>query len=118
MLSKTMSTIFTILFLLFLFGVTSYLENAHVEENDSLSGFLTSYSANGEVEETGANEGADQALENIIPVFEDRLVDTQLKDGYIVEEYREYELYIDENGKLLKTVPTSNYNYIRYDINY
>jgi hypothetical protein len=36
------------------------------------------------------------------------------EDGYIVEIYREYEIYKDANGKVIKEVPTSNFEYIRY----
>jgi len=35
-------------------------------------------------------------------------------DGYIVETYREYEIYKNENGEVIKKVPTSNFDYIRY----
>ncbi len=36
------------------------------------------------------------------------------KDGYIVETYREYEFYRDGNGQVIKKVPTSNENTLRY----
>ena len=35
-------------------------------------------------------------------------------DGYMVETYREYEVYRDKNGGIIKTIPTSNYDYLRY----
>ena len=35
-------------------------------------------------------------------------------DGYIVETYREYEVYKDDKGQVIKKVPTSNYDYLRY----
>jgi hypothetical protein len=35
-------------------------------------------------------------------------------DGYIIETYREYEIYIDENGSVIKQIPTSNFEYIKY----
>ncbi|GMX63281.1 MULTISPECIES: hypothetical protein [Paenibacillus] len=39
----------------------------------------------------------------------------QYQDGtYLVEAYRQYEIYKDKNGKTVKTVPTENFNYIRY----
>ncbi|XOK61978.1 hypothetical protein ACJ7K1_02260 [Paenibacillus elgii] len=39
----------------------------------------------------------------------------QYQDGsYLVEAYRQYEIYKDRNGKTVKTVPTENFNYIRY----
>lgn len=36
------------------------------------------------------------------------------EDGYIVETYREYEFYRDENGQVIKKVPTSNFSTLRY----
>ncbi|WP_409250612.1 hypothetical protein V1502_10550 [Bacillus sp. SCS-153A] len=36
------------------------------------------------------------------------------EDGYIVEIYREYEIYRDRNGKIIKEVPTANFEFIRY----
>jgi hypothetical protein len=35
-------------------------------------------------------------------------------DGYIVETYREYEIYKDKNGNTIERVPTANYDYFRY----
>jgi hypothetical protein len=35
-------------------------------------------------------------------------------NGYIVETYREYEVYKNESGEVVKEVPTANYDYIRY----
>ncbi|AHD06945.1 hypothetical protein ABNB59_02150 [Paenibacillus larvae] len=37
------------------------------------------------------------------------------KDGnYLVEAYQEYEIYKDERGNIMKTVPTENFRYLRY----
>jgi hypothetical protein len=36
------------------------------------------------------------------------------EDGYIVEIYREYEIYKDATGNVVKEVPTSNFEYMRY----
>ncbi len=35
-------------------------------------------------------------------------------DDDIVETYREYEIYKNENGQVVKKVPTSKYEYLRY----
>ncbi|MCQ6276826.1 hypothetical protein JMM81_18235 [Bacillus sp. V3B] len=43
------------------------------------------------------------------------LEETTEIDGYIVETYREYEIYKDNKGKIIKKVPTSNYDYLRYE---
>jgi hypothetical protein len=51
-----------------------------------------------------------------LPILENILVDTKVVDGYIVETYREYELYKDENGNVIKSIPTSNDDYLRYKI--
>jgi hypothetical protein len=58
---------------------------------------------------TGENEEfiSDYTLEMI---FEERMIE----GDYIIEEYREYEVFRDENGGILKSIPTSNYDYIRY----
>ncbi|WP_025845404.1 hypothetical protein [Paenibacillus ehimensis] len=43
-----------------------------------------------------------------------KLADRYQDGSYLVEAYREYEIYKDRNGKTVKTVPTENFNYIRY----
>lgn len=55
-------------------------------------------------------------LETILPEFEYLHIESLDKevDGYIVETYREYEMQRDEDGKILKQIPTSNYEYVRY----
>lgn len=52
--------------------------------------------------------------ESIIPTFEYILEKTEEEDGYLVETYREFEFYQDENGNLIKKVPTGNLDFIRY----
>jgi hypothetical protein len=42
------------------------------------------------------------------------LVDTKLDGDYRVETYREFEVYKNNKGEVVKTVPTENYNYLRY----
>jgi len=49
-----------------------------------------------------------------IPSLEMFLVSQDEVDGEIVETYREYEVYYDENGEIEKKEPTSHYEYIRY----
>ncbi|NEN80710.1 hypothetical protein [Paenibacillus elgii] len=43
-----------------------------------------------------------------------KLADRYQDGSYMVEAYRQYEIYKDKNGKTVKTVPTENFNYIRY----
>jgi hypothetical protein len=45
---------------------------------------------------------------------QERLVHEEKVDGYVVETYREYEIYKDESGNVEEMIPTSNYHYIRY----
>ncbi|CAG9610616.1 hypothetical protein [Pseudoneobacillus rhizosphaerae] len=52
--------------------------------------------------------------ETIIPTFEYILESTEEVDGYLVETYREFEFYKDVNGNLIKKVPTSHFDFIRY----
>ncbi|MGM0845658.1 MAG: hypothetical protein ACQEUT_11825 [Bacillota bacterium] len=51
----------------------------------------------------------------ILPATLDYIFDAKFeKDGYIVEIYREYEIYQNANGDVIKEVPTSNFEFIRY----
>jgi hypothetical protein len=55
-------------------------------------------------------------LETIIPEFEylhEEALDKEV-DGYIVETYKEYEIHRDQAGNIIKQIPTSNYEYLRY----
>ncbi|WHX42567.1 hypothetical protein QNH36_10735 [Mesobacillus sp. AQ2] len=61
-------------------------------------------------------ETSNNILETIIPEFEylhEEALDKEV-DGYIVETYREYEIHRDQAGNIIKQIPTSNYEYIRY----
>ncbi|MHC0038259.1 hypothetical protein [Pseudoneobacillus sp. C159] len=60
-----------------------------------------------ETDETDQTEG-------IIPTFEYLLEKTEELDGYVVETYREYEFYRNDNGQLLKKIPTKHLDFIRY----
>ncbi|MCM3665804.1 hypothetical protein M3204_15400 [Mesobacillus subterraneus] len=61
-------------------------------------------------------ETSEDVLEFIVPELEYIHEEDQDEevDGYIVETYREYEVYKDKDGNILKQVPTSNFDYIRY----
>ncbi|WLR57403.1 hypothetical protein LC048_11420 [Mesobacillus subterraneus] len=67
--------------------------------------------------ETNARVGTtDDILETILPEFEyvhERDKDKEV-DGYIVETHREYEIQRDEDGNIIKQMPTLNFEYIRY----
>ncbi|WP_338471439.1 hypothetical protein R4Z10_01275 [Niallia sp. XMNu-256] len=64
------------------------------------------------------NEGAEN-LEEVEKAFADytleMLLEEKTVDGdYIIEEYREYEVYRGLDGEIIKSVPTSNFDYLRY----
>lgn len=64
-----------------------------------------------DTEKTNAEE-ADEAFASYS--LEMILEEKNLDGDYVIEEYREYEVYRDENGKMVKSVPTSNFDYLRY----
>ena len=118
MLSKSSSVLFSILFIVFILGVIAYLDTAELQSNDTAT-FLTSVAVNEDTEETigdgDVNQSKEDPLDSLIPNLEYRLIETSLtKDGYLLETYREFEIYEDESGDILKSVPTANYEYIRY----
>lgn len=49
-----------------------------------------------------------------IPILEMRLVHTEEMDGYTIETYQEFEIYEDENGNVIKSIPTSHLDYLKY----
>lgn len=44
----------------------------------------------------------------------EQLEKTDKEDGYIIETYREYEIYKDAHGKIIKTVPTDKEDTLKY----
>ncbi|MGF2616199.1 hypothetical protein FZC84_00285 [Rossellomorea vietnamensis] len=57
----------------------------------------------------------DTSQTELIPASLEYLFDAKFEeDGYIVEIYREYEIYRDVDGNVIKEVPTSNFEYMRY----
>jgi len=116
MFSKTTSSIVIGLFILFILGVMAFLDTTHVK-HEEIGSFLTSYPASNEIEETIGSEENEESDNNVLPpILEDKLVNSEIVEGYLVEEYREYEIYKNKEGSIVKTVPTSNYNYIRYSL--
>jgi hypothetical protein len=55
-----------------------------------------------------------EVTEAMIPELEYQLEKQENVAGYIVETYREYEIYSDEYGNIIKKVPTSHLDFIRY----
>lgn len=97
---------FSIVFLLLTF--IAYLETPTAKINEE---YVYYYS------ETETSEEASTTEEDEIygaPTLEFKLEETSEEDGYIVEEYREYEIYKNRDGEVIKTVPTSNTEYLKY----
>ena len=65
---------------------------------------------------TSANATNDQESEQSkqVPILETKLVDVTEDAGYVVEVYREFEVYKDEEGEIIERIPTENYQYLRY----
>ena len=49
-----------------------------------------------------------------VPVLENRLDSVERMDSYYVEVYQEYEVYYDEEGKVVKREPTGKTESVRY----
>ncbi|WP_085992677.1 hypothetical protein [Oceanobacillus senegalensis] len=84
---------------------------------DVYHGFTPDFS--GDVSQATEEVNAD-GINEIVPTYsslEYVLVSTRVEDGYMIEKYREYEIYEDENGVVVKREPTSNYEFIRYKTN-
>lgn len=87
---------------------------------DTYHGFRTDLhedltTVNTETEESKETFG--QAGEESVEVFSTvthELEDSFERDGYVIEKYREYELFENEDGVIVKKIPTSNYEFLRY----
>ncbi|WP_028782452.1 hypothetical protein [Thalassobacillus devorans] len=65
------------------------------------------------------SEVSSQTQENDAAAYtslESVLVESKEVDGYLVETYQEIEIYKDQQGNIIKRIPTSNYDYIKYKI--
>ncbi|QGQ44513.1 hypothetical protein [Metabacillus sediminilitoris] len=67
-------------------------------------------------ETASANASNEQSTEESqqLPLLETKLVDITEEDGFVVEVYREYEVIKDEEGNIIESTPTENYQYLKY----
>lgn len=107
---ETKVKFFPILFLLFIIGVVAYMESEIFFEKQNKISMIPVNSNESEVPTSG-NATEDITVE---VVFEYMLVDSEVIDGYILETYREFEIHKDRGGNVIKSVPTSNFDYLRY----
>ena len=93
-------------------AIIGYLDSPlFAEREDAITSFPIP------TEETAsANASNDQSNQESqqIPLLESKLVEITEDDGYVVEVYREYEVYKDDEGNILESKPTENYQYLRY----
>jgi hypothetical protein len=66
-----------------------------------------------ETAETNSDVENDEE-EAVLTSLELKLEKTELEDGYIVETYREFEIYSNKDGEVIKSVPTDHYEYLKY----
>jgi len=86
---------------------------AFFETTESLQGFTPSFRE--EMEEE-SEEVSGEAEEDYETTLEYSKEGTKIENGYRIETYREYEIYTDEEGNVIKKEPTANYNYLRYKL--
>jgi hypothetical protein len=67
-------------------------------------------------ETASANASTDEPTEESEQqtILETKLEEITEEDGYVVEVYREYEIVKDEEGNIIDSTPTENYQYLRY----
>lgn len=91
--------------LLLLLSLVSYLDSPYSILNKKIS-----YTAS----EPAVTHPIDLTPQTDMPDLEEKLIKTKKEDGYITETYREYEVYKDKNGKVIKSVPTSKMDTLFY----
>ncbi|MEN2767542.1 hypothetical protein [Ornithinibacillus xuwenensis] len=87
----------------------------------ALAAFLDSPSSNRDNtivydrnEEQTIGVDAEQVENSASTYFEFRLEEMNEVDDYIVETYQEYEVHEDAAGNVIVRIPTSKYNYLKY----
>jgi hypothetical protein len=109
--------IVTMVILIYLESPYSLINKDYVEvtsiPNEVLQAEATAVKTEAVMSDTETDEGESKDfLTNytLEMIFEERMIE----GDYVIEEYREYEVSRDKNGEIIKSVPTSNYDYIRY----
>ncbi|MBM6618751.1 hypothetical protein [Bacillus suaedaesalsae] len=55
-----------------------------------------------------------EVVSNENMTLEKELISKDIIDGYVVETYQEFEVYRDQKGEVVRSIPTSKYDYLRY----
>ncbi|MCQ6282385.1 hypothetical protein [Bacillus sp. EB600] len=95
----------TIFIIILILVFTAYLDSPYSFINKNYS-----YTAS----EQAVSRPMDQALSTETQDTEEKLVKKVKENGYMVETYREYDVYKDDNGNVTKEVPTSHYDELKY----
>jgi hypothetical protein len=100
---KTMPAMLFIL--LIILGISAYLDSPYSILNRDYS-----FTA----DQPAAIQPMSNMISNDEPDTEEKLVKKEKVGRYIVETYREYEVYKDKDGNVTKKVPTSQYDELKY----
>jgi hypothetical protein len=103
---KILSHFTTFLFLIIIVALIAYL--------DSPYSFVHSGYSYSTISEPAVAQPVDVEPPADVPVLEYMLDDVQKMNGYFVETYQEYEVYYNEEGKVIKREPTSKTESVRY----
>ncbi|WP_186577029.1 hypothetical protein [Aquibacillus kalidii] len=102
-----MKTLFSMLILVLLFAFVGFIESQNNTEE-----MIGAYSsALDESETVSTHERKVPSYTELDLILEGK----EEVDGQIVETYQEYEIYKDDQGNIVKKVPTANYSYISYN---
>lgn len=96
-----------IFFLVLVLGFTAYLDSPYSFLNQPYT-----YSASEPVIASPAL--VDSIPSTKAPEIVEKLEKRTKENGYIVETYREYEVYKDNNGETIKSVPTTKTDTLKY----
>lgn len=91
--------------ILVILGIAAYLDSPYSVLNRNYS-----YTAS----EPATAQPISKMVSTDTPETEEKLVKKEKVNGYIVETYREYEVFKDKDGNITKKVPTSQYNELKY----
>jgi hypothetical protein len=94
-----------IFFLIIILGITAYLDSPYSFINNHYS-YLASQPVIAKPLEKPKSEES--------PVIEKVLESTEKEAGYIIETYREYEVYKNKNGEIIKKKPTSTLDILKF----
>lgn len=110
----------SIIGLLIIIGFVAYSESpnsflSHENEHDNLYQMIPVVNDVKEAEEVDQPVADEDPLDGIIPSLELKLVDTQVEDNEIIETYRQYEVYRDNNNKVIEMIALDEYEYLKYE---